>query len=289
MTVEYQNRQPPEGINVTKEHPLKQFLRLVIAAVVLFVVLITVLQFTGSWVAKRIPFSLEQRIVAQLNVPFGDPDASPEMTEWLNELANRVLAQMPVPEGMSVTVHYSDDEVFNAFATVGGNLLFYRGLLEEMPHENAIAMVMAHEIAHVLHRDPVAGLGGGVASMIALFALTGNAGTGVAGDVLQRSGVIAGAQFTRRMEESADEQALAAVQAIYGHVEGADTLFRLIAAKRGRSGGVPTWLERFASTHPLDADRIEEIAARAKAEGWTSEGELTPLPADFKQWLKSGS
>ena len=91
-------------------------------------------------------------------------------------------------EGMAVTVHYDPAGTVNAFATAGGNLVFYRGLLERMPHENALAMVVAHEIAHVLHRDPLAALGGGVASTVALLVLTGNAGSRAASEALEQRG-----------------------------------------------------------------------------------------------------
>jgi len=283
--VDYENRQPPEGINVTREHPLRQFLRLAIAAAVLLVIVVVVLQFTGAFLAKRIPFAVERRVIESMDIEFGEPGASPEMVTYLRVLAARLSAEMPMPDGMRVTVHYNPAETFNAFATIGGNLIFFRGLLERLPHENALAMVLAHEIAHVLHRDPVAGLGGGLASAATLAMVTGNAGA--AGNMLGKAGVLTGMEFTRRMEEEADRAALAAVAAVYGHVAGADTLFALIAETRSRSR-VPDWLGRFTSTHPLDADRIRDIAARAEASGWSTVGETTPLPAGFADWLAAG-
>mgnify|MGYP006924544903 CR=1 FL=1 len=48
---------------------------------------------------------------------------------------------------------------------------------------------------------------------------------------------------------------------------------------------MPDWLARFTSTHPLDADRIRAMAEIAAAEGWATEGEITPLPAEFDDWL----
>ena len=283
--MDYENRQPPEGINITREHPLRSFLRLTVAALLLLGVIVVVLQFSGAWLAKRVPFAVEERVVGRMNIDFGDPDASPEMLAYLRGLGARLMAEMVVPNGVDVTVHYSAEDTFNAFATVGGNLLFYRGLLERMPHENALAMVLAHEIAHVLHRDPLAGLGGGIASTVALALLTGNAGTGVAGEVLGRAGVLTGMQFTRRMERAADERALGAVAGVYGHVAGADALFETIAEARESGNRVPDWLGRFTSTHPLDADRIEAIAGQAAAAGWSTAGELTPLPDGFADWL----
>ena len=63
--MEYHNKLPPEGINTTAVHPLKQFIQMVIAAIVLVVLLIAVLQFSGSFLAKKIPFSFETAIVSK--------------------------------------------------------------------------------------------------------------------------------------------------------------------------------------------------------------------------------
>lgn len=283
----YENRLPPEGINTSLVHPLKQFGQLAIGAIVLVVILVAVLQFSGSFLAKRIPFSYELAVMERLDISMGEPQKYPELTLYLNDLAARISANLPLPEGMAVKVHFDSDDVFNAFATVGGNLLFYRGLVSRMLNENTLAMVMAHEISHVLHRDPVAALGGGVVSTIALLGLTGSAGTGMAGQVLNNAGMLTSVQFTRKMEVAADEEALAAVNALYGHVRGASSLFELFSASRGESSSKkkPAWLERFFSTHPRDADRIGSIARIAAENHWQTEGELTPLPADFRRWL----
>lgn len=283
--MDYQNRQPREGINVTNVHPLKQFMQLAIGALVLVVMLVVVLQFTGAALAKHIPFSFELQIMEKLDLPLGSENAEPDMALYLNDLAQRLSQHLPMPEGMQVTIHYSNEDVFNAFATVGGNLLFYKALLSRLPNENALAMVMAHEISHVLHRDPVAALGGGVVSTVALLGLTGNAGTGMAGRVLSNAGMLTGMQFTRSMEEAADFEALAAVNALYGHVGGAADLFELFKESRESSSRTPEWTERFFSTHPPDDDRIGDIAMRAQTEGWQEDGDLTSLPAEFANWL----
>ena len=285
----YENRQPPEGINTSQVHPLRQFLQLAVSALLLVVVLVVFLQYAGSFMARRVPFSYEQRVMERLDIEMGEAARYPQMSAYLNELAARVSAQLPMPEGMSVVVHYDSEDIFNAFATVGGNLQFYRGLLSRMPNENTLAMVMAHEISHVMHRDPVAALGGGIASTIALLGLTGNAGTGMAGQLMNHAGILTSVQFTRSMEIAADDAALAAINGLYGHVNGASTLFELFSVSRGndkpRQG--QQWLERFISTHPLDEDRIQRISEHAREQQWRSDGELTPLPADFKRWLEA--
>lgn len=281
----YENRQAPEGINVTKVNPLVQFLKFFIASIIVVVLIVVILQVAGGAVAKRIPFKYELQLMDTVDPQLGTSGASEEMVAYLNDLAIRVGRELPIDEGISVKVHYSTEEVFNAFATIGGNLLFYRGLLSEMPHENALAMVMAHEIAHVNHRDPVASLGGGVASLIAMSMFTGM--SGLAGDFFNKTYSFTGMQFTRRMEETADEAALGAVNALYGHVNGAGVLFEVMGEIKGDSEAIPDWLERFAVTHPLSNDRVSAVRILAAKNGWSSEGETTPLPADFLLWLNS--
>ncbi len=282
----FENRQVAEGINVTKVHPLKQFMQLLIATVVLVVIVVVFLQVSGAWLAKRIPFAFEVKVMNKLDFEFGEASPDSDIREYLNALGTKLGAAMELPEGMTTTIHYSNDPVFNAFATVGGNLMFYRGLLEELPHENALAMVLAHEIAHVQHRDPIAGFGGGIASSVALLAMAGNSGTGPAGKVLNNAGLLTSIQFTRRMEIEADIAALTAVNDVYGHVNGADMLFQVLKSKSASDGKVPEALKRFIETHPALDDRIERISTRTSEEGWDADGEITPLPDDFKNWLQ---
>lgn len=275
----YENRQSPEGINVTKVNPFTQFLKLLVMAAVFVVLLVIVLQFFGGVLAKRIPFKYEVRLMNSLDISLSEVEPSAEMVLYLNALAERVASELPLSDDKQLLVHYNDEPVFNAFATIGGNLLFYRGLLEKMPNENALAMVMAHEIAHINHRDPISGLGGGVASMIALSMVTGD--TGFAGKLLTQAGTVTATQFTRNMETAADTAALSAVHGLYGHVNGASSLFEIMGNVQSDNKSVPDWLERFAATHPLSNDRVKAVAKMALLNGWTTEGELTPLPELF--------
>lgn len=280
--MEFENRQPTEGINVSKESPVKQLLVLSISAMVLVLVLFLVFTLLGSWLARLVPFSAEVSAVEAMGIDFDEmfeSDANSsvflETEKELNELAARVMAHMELPEGMDITVHYVDDDVFNAFATLGGHVFFYRGLIEHMPHENALSMVMAHEIAHELHRDPISGLGAGISAKVALSAIFG--GSNPLSPVLDMTALVGGATFTRGMESRADSAAIAAVNSLYGHVGGADALFRLLASRSADNDELPNWAETFLRTHPLSIDRVDAIEAAADENEWSFEGNTTPL------------
>lgn len=287
--MKYQNQQPEEGLNVTRHNPVMHLFKLLLAALVVIVVVVMAVNFFASRLGRSVPFQYELSLMERIDYDFGGPASSEEMRSYLNDLASRMIQHMDIPPDVTIAVHHNNEDVFNAFATLGGNVVFYSGLLENLPHENAVAMVMAHEIAHVLHRDPAAGLGGGIATMMALMALTGNTGAGAVGNVLNQTGVITQSKFSRDMERAADRAALAAVVAEYGHVAGADQLFRVLQSKQSSSSTDRNddWFDTFASTHPLSEDRIEAITELAKQNQWSLDGEITPLPVGFREWLNS--
>ncbi len=285
MTLEYRQVQPPEGINSSKEHPLKEF-GLLLAAVFLFIVVVIVsLGLAAHLLAPFIPFSAEQKMADMFVSQFKDEHVAPDdaaMTRYLQTLAQRVAMAERLPDGMTITVHYINDETVNAFATLGGHLFFFRGLLQKMPDENALAMVMAHEIAHVKYRHPIRSLGRGVITGTAIAVVSSAAGGSIVGDVLGSTGLLTALKFSRDQEQQSDETALQALAQLYGHGAGADTLFNVLEQLQ-EAGGQPP---EFFNSHPQMANRIENIAAMANKQNWPTTGTITPLPPEFGGWLK---
>lgn len=278
--MKYSNRQIPEGINTSKEHPLKEFLILAGGAMLLIVVLAWLLGQFGGRLARLVPFEHE---VAFAPTELLDSDAGPALQSYLDDLTARITAQMALPEPMQIHVHFSGGDTFNAFATLGGNVLLYRGLVEKLPHENALAMLMAHEIAHVVHRDPIVGIGRGAAIQVVAGLLLGNPNLGVLG----KAGIYTQLHFNREMERAADEAALTAVNGLYGHVAGANALFKVMQAERVASdtGEAPA----IFSSHPLDQRRLQAIDDLSRERVWSTIGQITPLPAGFATWVRAAS
>ena len=269
----YENPKIPEGINVSSEHPLKEFAQLLIGAIVLVAILVVGLALLAEHLVRYVPFEMEKDIAAKYP---GKLPARTAVTDYLQTLADQLAAAQDLPAEMRITVHYVDDNTVNALATLGGNVVFFRGLIEKLPNENALAMVMAHEIAHIKHRHPIIALGRGVVVGLALAALTNLSGNGLAGNVLSDAGLLTVLSFNRDQEAEADRSALAALARHYGHVSGADTFFvtmQELPAHKSREN-IPT----FMSTHPATQDRIEALRALAQQKGWAMDRPTSPLP-----------
>jgi len=161
----------------------------------------------------------------------------------------------------------------NAFATLGGNVVFYRGLLVKFASEDAVATVLAHEIAHAKLRHPASSLGRGIAVGLTLSALSSGMGESVAGGALQTAGTLPLLKYSRDQESAADAEAFAAVAKVYGHVGGAKETFTELA-KIGGGGYSPAFLQ----THPLSLERVAAAERTARERGWALDGPRTPLP-----------
>lgn len=226
--------------------------------------------------AVQIPFAFEQRIAA--SAPIEDEQPGP-MQAYLQQLAERIAEAEAFDAGIKPVVHYVDDDTINAFATLGGHVVVFRGLLERMPHENALAMVMAHELAHLKHRDPIKGLSR-AALLSLVMALVSSSGGEVAGNVLGDAGLLTTLSFSREQETAADAEALQALTRLYGHVQGAEVLFQILAEESGQEEGM---MQAFFSTHPMNSQRIEAVRSRTQASAVNT---VTPLPEGFTEWLQ---
>lgn len=238
--------------------------------------LTAVLALAAQWIAPRVPFSVEEQVAAPYVKSLHDGG---EAQSYLQALADRLARAQGLPRDIGVRVHYEDGPVVNAFATLGGHIVIHAGLIAAMPDENSLAMVIAHEVAHVHHRHPVQAMGRGLAIGVMLSAVSSGIGGSVASRTMGDAGLLTALVFNRAQEEQADATALRSLAGVYGHVGGAGELFR-----RMRESVDMPQPPKLLSTHPLTDERIARIGMLARENGWSEEGARTPLP-DFLRKL----
>ncbi len=157
----------------------------------------------------------------------------------------------------------NDREVQNAFATPGGHIYVFTGLIKFLDSEDQLAGVLGHEIAHADQRHSIKQLQKqyGI-SFISRLVLGENAGQleriigGAAGQYL-------GLKFSRDYEREADDYSVLYLGATeYYACDGAAGFFQKMQTLQN-NGQIP----EFFSTHPAPANRIQEIQNQARQRG----------------------
>ena len=190
---------------------------------------------------------------------------------------------MGLPDGMAVVLTYSDSPIVNAYATVGGRIQVFKGLLHELQSEEALAALLAHEIAHVKHRHVAASLGRGLAVALLLSVVSADAGAAAAESALGNAAGFSLLGYSREQEAQADDEALQAVVALYGHAGGMVELFTQL----GKATGSKLPQLQALHSHPLTEARLAAVQARAREKGWAITGEQTPLSALLQKSAKA--
>lgn len=272
---EYENREIPEGINVSPTHPLKEFAILVAGISTLIIIAVIAMSLLAGQLARYIPFAQEKNLALKFGEHWPKPTQNAveqKRAIYLQALADRIALAMDLPPEMNITVHYSTADTINAMATLGGNIIIFQGLIDTLPSENALAMVVAHEIAHVKNRHPIVAIGRGFAAALTLSSLSGM-GDGLVQQWVSGLGMLPVLSFNRGQEEEADADALTAIFKTYGHVGDAAAFFEYIAREKQVLGSPALF-----NTHPGHEARIKRINDFAKSHVLNEGSATTPLP-----------
>ncbi len=144
-----------------------------------------------------------------------------------------------------------NDTVLNAFATPGGYLYFYTGLIKFLDNEAQFAGVMAHEMAHADLRHSTNQITKAYGVQILLSIIIGQAQSQLAeivGSLAYGLGTLA---FSRDHEYQADEYAVKYLYQTSYEARGiADFFIKMEGSPRP---------PEFLSTHPSPENRIEKI------------------------------
>lgn len=253
---------------------------MLVTVVLLAIVLITtLLAYSIDWLAGFVPYEYEKTIAQ----PFDSKmDQRNLVDDYLQQLADDIVKHMDMPEAMDITVHYVNQDVVNAMATLGGHVFIYRGLLEKLPHENALVMLLGHEIGHIKLRHPIKGLGKGVVISLVLAGLLGQS-SDAAAKLLTDTSMLTMLSFSREQEEHADVEGLHATHNYYQHIKGTDDLFKVLLNEHDEKG---TYVPQIMSSHPDTNHRILLINQIANEKQWLPDGLLRPIPDAVKGKLR---
>jgi beta-barrel assembly-enhancing protease len=273
--MEFEAKQIPEGINTTQEHPLKEFIILLTGVGVLLAVAFFILMLLSDYLVQYIPLEKEQQwFSSSIMSSFTEQTSSPEeksVNEYLLKLVNQLDPTSVNPGHYSIQL--IDEESPNAFITPGGHIFVTSGLLNLVNSENALAMVIAHEMAHQIHRHPIRSLGRGMVIAMVAMIFTGVDGSEWASQILANTFNLGLLAYSREQEREADSTGLKLLVDYYGHSAGSRYFFSQMMQHEEKK---QSKLSEYLSTHPNTEDRLSYLEQHAVNEN----ARLTPLP-DF--------
>lgn len=252
------------------ERLLRWSVMAVLAVAVLAGVLVYGLPRFAELATRLVPVSWEVALgeamrdqVDDLLGKFSDSDRPAECTRALgraslDRLATRLTASAESPYEFQVTV--LNQEVVNAFALPGGQIVLFQGLLEFVESPEELAGILAHEIGHVTERHVTEKIieSAGLAFFFGvMLGDVGSGGAALAGETL------VDLAFSRGLEAEADDKALQVLADSGISAKGLGDFFKRL---RGLDLGISPVFEML-STHPSHDARAEKIAAAGNAGG----------------------
>jgi len=200
--------------------------------------------FAPEAVAKHMPMTWERKLGAAFDLPIeatrcGDPATQ----AGLNRIVDRLD---PSARSDGFTIELVDIDEANAAALPGGRMVILDGLFADVDNPDALAGIVAHEIAHVRRRHVAAAMVRelGLGTVITLMG---------GGTVASNAGGLLSLKFTRTAEAEADADAIAMLRRA-----GIDPRPTAAAFEEFRKaeGDWPEWL----GSHPASAGRSRRFA-----------------------------
>ncbi len=175
-----------------------------------------------------------------------------------------------------------DDNTLNAFATPGGFVYVYTGILKYLDSEAALAGVLAHEIAHAERRHATQNLTSyyGI-SMLASLVLGENPSelAQIAANLLSGLTFLAN---SRAFEDEADDYSIKYLRSTRFYPGGVKFFFEKMRDDK-LIDTQPSKVKTFLSTHPDPIDRINTAEARLRNFGIPIKDYKSNDPDVFRQ------
>lgn len=181
---------------------------------------------------------------------------TPAVLEPVRALVAELAAAAPQEPRFEFRTHVVNNEGVNAFALPGGIVVVTTGLLKNAGSPDAVAGVLAHELAHVTGRHSMRQLLRKLGLWAVIAVVLGD--TSYLGALVVEGGAsLAELGFSREMESEADENAVELLVRARIDPTGLRRFFETLQAREGAAGDA-RWL-KFVRSHPVTGDRVRAL------------------------------
>lgn len=227
---------------------------LTIFIVIVVAAYIWLVPFLAERLAKRVPVSYEETLgegIYNAIQPTFTIDA--DKTAYINDF----FRELNIDSKYNIRITVVKENISNAFAMPGGNIIVYDKIIAEMNGYEELAALLSHEFTHVEERHTTRSLFRQQASSLFISIIFGDVGT-IGNVIVGSADDLKGLSYSRKLEKDADINGLRILSERKIDCNGFVHLFELLEKEIGQVGGESTeWI----SSHP----DIEKRIAYAKA------------------------
>jgi Zn-dependent protease with chaperone function len=212
--------------------------------------------------APHVPTSWERNVGASLFGDFGSNRCRSEKGQAALEALVERVAPGATKGPDAIRIAALDVPIYNAAALPGGYVVVFKPMITENDTD-ALAGILAHEIAHVRRRHVTEALIRelGIGALIRLFA----------GDLGANAQQLVALSYTRSNEAEADSDTVAMLRRANISPRPTADLFRKLAGEDGATDSRTAIATEFLSSHPLKRER-----AKAFANSWRKSSAYQP-------------
>ena len=235
--------------NISKEKPLKSFIKYTIGTLILLIGIYIILGFFVDMAAPYVSVSFEKKLGGALSIMYDDSEQDGQ-EKSLQTLLDSLTTE--IDDGREYKVYVEENNVINAFAVPGGSIVVYQGLLDAVESRTELVFVLGHELGHFHNHHHIKGLGRGLVMAVLMAALFGD-DSGVTSffspsmSTLERT-------YSRNQELEADQFGLEILSKYGGNKSAAESFMRKMAAQT-----TDNIILNYLSTHPHPHDRIDAL------------------------------
>jgi len=193
---------------------------------------------------------------------------NPALTDYLNLICKAIVINSPRPDiynGYRLAI--IDSQEINAFATSGGHIFITRGLISAAKSEDALAAVIAHEIAHIQLQHSIKAIKSSRVTQAILVTGTATAGALTGMDVNELTDVfnesvgeivqtMVNSGYSQTQEFEADNTAMSLMASAGYNPSGLIDMLNTLSNVQTSGSG-------FGKTHPTPAQRITNAGRSA--------------------------
>jgi len=208
--------------------------------------------FLAERLAKKVPVSYEERlgdgIYNELKPSFVIDAAK---TAHINDF----FRELNINSKYNIRITVVNENMSNAFAMPGGNIVVYDKLVAGMGSYEELAALLSHEFTHIDEKHTTRSLFRKLASSLFLSIILGDVGA-IGNVIINNADDLKGLSYSRRLEKESDMNGLKLLSERKIDCNGFIRLFELLQKEAGQTRDEPAeWI----SSHPDTKKRIAYI------------------------------